>query len=123
MVFALTLIDLFIDSDTILNPPLSQCISGRPGYLELVSTEEFVGLRWIVFVLIMVFTEKELIKWNGEALKEYLSSRGISLSGGGSRKADLIKKVLPCSRKAERYMIEELQNYVLIVSKFLFLRS
>lgn len=42
----------------------------------------------------MVFTQEELNKWNIEALRKYLSVRGVPLSGGGGRKADLIQKIL-----------------------------
>ena len=42
----------------------------------------------------MVLTQEELDHWNMDMLKNYLNERGISLSGGGSKKADLIRKVL-----------------------------
>ena len=42
----------------------------------------------------MVLTQEELDYWNMDMLKNCLNERGISLSGGGSKKADLIRKVL-----------------------------
>ena len=42
----------------------------------------------------MVLTQEELKDWNMNTLKNYLTERGVTLSGGGSRKADLIRKVL-----------------------------
>ena len=42
----------------------------------------------------MVLTQEELKDWNMDTLKNYLTERGVTLSGGGSRKADLIRKVL-----------------------------
>ena len=63
-----------------------------------------VNLRWkevyselfefIILVVIMVLTQEELDHWNMDMLKNYLNERGISLSGGGSKKVDLIRKVL-----------------------------
>ena len=42
----------------------------------------------------MVLTHEELQDRNMEALNNYLTERGVTSSGGGSRKADLIRKVL-----------------------------
>ena len=42
----------------------------------------------------MVLTEEVLQDWNVDVLKSYLTKRGVTVSGGGSRKADLIRKVL-----------------------------
>ena len=42
----------------------------------------------------MVLTEEELVSWTVDMLKDYLTKRGVTVSGGGSRKADLIRKVL-----------------------------
>ena len=41
----------------------------------------------------MTFTEEELLVWTVDQLKNYLTTRGVTVSGGG-RKADLIRKVL-----------------------------
>ena len=48
----------------------------------------------LILVVIMVLTQEELDHWNMDMLKNCLNERGISLSGGGSKKADLIRKVL-----------------------------
>lgn len=42
----------------------------------------------------MVLTQEELQNWTVELLRKYLTERGVTLSVGGSRKADLIRKVL-----------------------------
>ena len=42
----------------------------------------------------MALTQKELEAWTVDLLKNYLVERGVTVSGGGSRKADLIKKVI-----------------------------
>ena len=42
----------------------------------------------------MTFTEEELLVWTVDKLKNYLTTRGVTVSGGGGRKADLIRKVL-----------------------------
>ena len=42
----------------------------------------------------MTFTEEELLAWTVDKLKNYLTTRGVTVSGGGGRKADLIQKVL-----------------------------
>ena len=59
---------------------------GKEVYSEL--------FEFIILVVIMVLTQEELDHWNMDMLKNYLNERGISLSGGGSKKADLIRKVL-----------------------------
>ena len=41
----------------------------------------------------MTFTEEELLVWTVDKLNNYLTTRGVTVSGGG-RKADLIRKVL-----------------------------
>ena len=40
----------------------------------------------------MTFTEEELLAWTVDKLKNYLTTRGVTVSGGGGRKADLIRK-------------------------------
>ena len=42
----------------------------------------------------MVLIEEELAAWTVDMLKDYLTTRGVTVSGGGGRKADLIRKVL-----------------------------
>ena len=42
----------------------------------------------------MVLTQDDLKDWNMNTLTNYLTERGVTLSGGGSRKADLIRKGL-----------------------------
>ena len=42
----------------------------------------------------MTFTEEELLAWTADNLKNYLTTRWVTVSGGGGRKADLIRKVL-----------------------------
>ena len=42
----------------------------------------------------MTFTEEELLVWTVDKLKNYLTTRGVTVSGGGGRKADLIRKFL-----------------------------
>ena len=41
----------------------------------------------------MTFTEGELPTWTMDKLKNYLTTRGVTASGGGGRKADLIRNV------------------------------
>ena len=42
----------------------------------------------------MFLTTEDLNKWNVEDLKKYLTARGVPLSSGSCRKAQLIEKVL-----------------------------
>ena len=42
----------------------------------------------------MVYTEEELNEWKVEDLRKFLSDRGVPLSAGSCRKAQLIQKVI-----------------------------
>ena len=42
----------------------------------------------------MPFTEEELLAWTVEKLMNYFTTRGVTVSSGGGRKADLIRNVL-----------------------------
>ena len=42
----------------------------------------------------MVYTEEELNEWKVEDLRKFLSDRGVPLSAGSCRKAQLIQKVV-----------------------------
>ena len=42
----------------------------------------------------IVFAEEVLRKWTVELLKKYITDRGVTVSAGGSQKADLICTVL-----------------------------
>ena len=41
--------------------------------------------------IIMTFTEEELLAWTVIKLKNYLTTRGVTVNGGGGRKADLLQ--------------------------------